>query len=153
LRAHGAGDRQADVRTQDDRYPSRKTFVRLAVITAVASAVLGHVLYVNHARPWFSATFSTGEQIRIVWYPRLQLWQRMLGHGKLVCAVADAQPFDLVYGEYNAYGRKKFTVRESAYPDYDDNDDEHLIPFIAITESVQQSEWVVDNKGRFLGSN
>ena len=123
------------------------------MIIALVSVVLGHVLYVNHSRPWFSATFSTGKQIRIVWFPGLKLWQRILGHGKLVCEVADAKPFDLVYGEYNAYGRKKFTVRKFDYPDYDDNDDEHLIPCITITESVQKSEWVVDHKGRFLGSN
>ena len=103
----------------------------------MVSAILGHVLYVNHSRPWFTTTFSTDEPIRIVWYPSLKLWQRMLGHGKLVCEVADMQPFDLVYGEYNAYGRAKFSARKFYYPDSDDNDDQHLIPCITIFESVQ----------------
>jgi hypothetical protein len=128
---------------------NRKVWTSLAAITVAASAVVAHVIYVSHPHPWFSATFSTGEEIQIVWQPGSGLWERLLGHGRLVCEVADEKTIDLVYGEYGAYERTNFQKQGAVA--YGDND--NLIPAFTITETVKGAQWCVDHRGIFLGSN
>lgn len=109
-----------------------------------------HVAYVSRPRVQFSAMFSSGETLEIAWKPNQSPIGRLAGRGILVCTVADAKPIALVYGESSAYGTTRFVKQDAVAWD---EKEENRIPAFTITETVRGAQWVIDHKGRFLGSN